>query len=81
MGGLPDLLPGSGGAMSLDERLIATPTAFMSAVWGGLHSLCSDRGGTFHTVGVYDNAAEMLDAAIAENAAGGNIWFGAHGMS
>lgn len=67
--------------MSLDERLVATPTAFMNAVWGGLHSLCSDRGGTFHTVGVYDNAADLLDAALAENAAGGNTWFGAHGMS
>lgn len=67
--------------MSLDERLVATPTAFMTAIWGDLHSLCSDRGGTFHTVGVYDNAAELLDAANAENAAGGNTWFGVHGMS
>ncbi len=58
-----------------------TPTSFLAAVWGGLHTLTSDRGGRFHTVHIFDNPEALLDAAFDENRHGANVWFGAHPLA
>ena len=52
----------------------------LAAIWGpGLHSLCSqDKGGSFHTDGIFDSPDALLDAAAERTAEGAEVWFGAH---
>ena len=52
----------------------------LTALWGGLHSLCSANGDAlgFGCVGIFDKPADLLEAADLETAARRHVWWGVH---